>query len=73
MVRLPHTSPDCTGGWGPEPHGTLMYWRCNGCGGLAYPSLESREAAHQENTSGVLLGELARAGRKLLDSNGPAR
>ena len=66
-MRLPHRTPKCTGAWFWDCHGTLVYWRCDTCRALAYPSVEINRAITREHLLGREIVRLAAEGRELLE------
>ncbi len=46
---LPHRDPECPGPWTMEWSGDEIFWRCDGCGAIAYHNNAVAEAAVREN------------------------
>ncbi len=67
-MDLDHRTPECTGDWEREPHGSFIHWRCSECHALHYGSPDVRKAAVRENTMGKVLKVLANLGQQKKDA-----
>lgn len=69
-MYLTHKTRDCTGRWDPAWIGNEFYWSCERCGVVLYHCDRTAGLAIRENELGIMLHQLANAGRKILDAQG---
>lgn len=61
-MTLHHNERDCCGGWAQQLISGCLYWRCQDCQAIAYPSDAVGEAAIRENQLEATLRQLSNAG-----------
>ena len=71
-VPLSHSFPECTGRWRVRTIAGKPVWKCDACGTLGAINLQNHASAIRENALGLMLGNLTRDRRKLLDTDGTA-
>ena len=62
-----HTDPECTGAWRHLDVVETRYWRCKGCGALAYDCASVRRTILIEHSMATRLRFLELGGQRLLD------
>ncbi len=73
-MSLTHHQPDCVGFWCPQPDGSQVHWRCDGCQAIALDGNMIAASATMENLRHTTLRLLKDAGKWLsLDDEELAR